>query len=41
MVVSANIVDAAEPVIVHANTPNDVLVQEVNDGVFLFIGNAT
>ena len=29
------------PIIEHADTPNDLLVQEVNDGVFDFIGIAT
>ena len=41
MVVGANFVTAAEPVIEHADAPEVLLVLEVNDGVFPFIGNAT
>ena len=41
MVVGANIANAAEPVIEHADAPKVLLVQEVNDGVFPFIGIAT
>ena len=40
-VVWANIVNATEPVIQHAYTPNDLLVLEVNEGVYPFISNAT
>ena len=41
MVVGANSVVAADPVIEHADAPKVLLVLEVNDGVFPFIGNAT
>ena len=40
-VVWANIVSTTEPVIQHAYTPNDLLVLEVNEGVYPFISNAT
>ena len=40
MVVGANSVVAAEPVIEHADAPKVLLVLEVNDGVIPFIGNA-
>ena len=39
-VVWANFINAAEPVIEHADAPDVLLVQEVNDGVFPFIGIA-
>ena len=38
VVVWANIVIAAEPVIQHAYTPNDLLKLEVLDSVFPFVG---
>ena len=40
MVVGANPVVAAEPVIEHADAPKVLLVLEVSDGVIPFIGNA-
>ena len=38
MVVGAKIGTAADPVLEHANTPNNVLVLEVINSVFPFVG---